>query len=493
MASAPLVNLLDGFSSVRIVVLGDVMLDRFVYGDVTRISPESPVPVLAVQRETRMPGGAGNVVANLRGLGVQADLISVTGDDAAGRELKTLLQQSGANADGLVIASDRPTTSKTRFLGHSQHMLRVDEERALPLSADREDAVLTALRTHLKKAGLLILSDYGKGVLTDRVLRDAIATAEERGIPVLVDPKGRDFSRYRGATLLTPNRKELADATGCKLPLIDSEVESAAKMLLETSGVHSLLVTRSEQGMSLFEPGLPPAHFPTTALEVFDVSGAGDTVMATLAAAMACGAGLPAAAQLANIAAGIVVARAGTAAISIADLRDRLLIDAVAPGPLDWDRAAEQVRRWQQDGLKVGFTNGCFDILHAGHVNYLNEARRLCDRLVVALNHDASVRLLKGPARPVNSEGDRATVLAGLKAVDQVVFFGALREGEDNTPRALIEKLRPDIYVKGGDYTAEALPETPLVHSYGGEVRIMELTPGRSTTRTIESLRQSNK
>ena len=473
-------------------MVGDLILDRFVSGSVERISPESPVPVLLTEKTSAMLGGAGNVLANLHGLEATATLIALTGDDQEADLIAELCTACKAPLTGLVRDASRPTIVKTRFLAGHQQLLRVDAEKTAPLNAAVEAALLAQIAAHLPSAQAVVLSDYGKGVLTPAVIRSVIEQATAKGIPVLVDPKGSDYSRYQGASVVTPNRKELAEATSGLPTKTDVEITAAATQLLATSGIKAVVATRSQDGMSVFAPGESPLHLPTRALEVFDVSGAGDTVIATIAAGLAAGGSLMQAAQLANLAGGIVVAKVGTAAIRSKDLSDAL-IDTTAPqtgqAPLhDWDAAREQVKRWQAKGLRVGFTNGCFDILHAGHVTYLNQARTLCDRLVLGLNHDASVRILKGPTRPVNNEEDRATVIGGLGAVDLVVLFGATIAGSDNTPCTLIESLQPDIFFKGGDYTIEQLPEAKIVQGYGGEVRLMGLVDGLSTTNTIKKL-----
>lgn len=487
-ASSPLGSPIDSFPDARILVMGDLMLDRFISGEVTRISPERPVPVLAAAHENRMLGGAGNVIANLRSLGAGTAVIGVIGMDHDGQEVRAALEQSGVFTAGLVTAADRPTITKTRFISGGQHLLRVDGERVAPLSLEMEEALLTNLKTQLPGCHMLVLSDYGKGVLSDRVIREAIAAAGAHDIPVMVDPKGRQYARYNGASVLTPNRKELSEATGGLPTASDADVAAAVVELRKTVAVESVIVTRSEQGMSIFDGPDEPVHMPTAAQEVFDVSGAGDTVIAALAASIASGATLRDAAVIANAAAGLVVAKTGTATVKPDELRTRLGLASASPAALSWVQAQDQVRQWQAQGLKVGFTNGCFDILHAGHVNYLNETRQYCDRLVLGLNHDRSVRILKGPTRPVNVEQDRATVMAGLRAVSMVVLFGATEAGADNTPCDLIAQIKPDIFFKGGDYTIATLPEAKIVHGYGGEVRIMGLTEGLSTTKTIEKI-----
>jgi D-beta-D-heptose 7-phosphate kinase/D-beta-D-heptose 1-phosphate adenosyltransferase len=479
-------------NGAAILVIGDIMLDRFVYGDADRISPEGPVPVLRVNRETLMLGGSGNVLANLRGLGVAASIISVIGEDHEGRTVQQYIEASGASADDLIRVPGRPTSIKTRFLANHQQLLRVDEERTDALPQAAEAALLQVIRTRLPQQKAVILSDYGKGVLSKSVIGAVIELASAHGIPVLVDPKGSDYGRYRGATIVTPNRKELADATGGLPTESDDDIVNAANHLLESSGIGAVIATRSQDGMSVIEREIAPLHLKTKEIEVFDVSGAGDTVIATVAAGLAAGAPLSMAATLANLAGGIVVTKVGTAAIRSQDLTDAILAHdphtAHQARLCEWDLAREQVERWKARGLKVGFTNGCFDILHAGHVNYLNEARSLCDRLVLGLNHDRSVRLLKGPTRPVNTEIDRATVIGGLGAVDMVVLFGATEPGLDNTACDLIQALQPDIFFKGGDYTIDQIPEARIVQAYGGEVRLMGLTNGLSSSKTIQKL-----
>jgi D-beta-D-heptose 7-phosphate kinase/D-beta-D-heptose 1-phosphate adenosyltransferase len=483
-------TVISSFKTRRVMVVGDIMLDRFVYGDVTRISPESPVPVLSAIREEKMLGGAGNVIANLRGLEVETTAIGLTGSDADGQIVRSLMEACGATSVGLLTVVDRPTITKTRFVAGHQQLLRVDEEKILKLPPEIEDALIANLKSRLEGHQALVLADYGKGVLSERVIAEAIAAAGILNIPVIVDPKGHDYSRYAGASVVTPNRKELSEATQNMPTASDTEVEAAGRYLLTSSGIKAIVATRSEDGISIIRAGEAPVHVATKALEVFDVSGAGDTVVAVLAASLAAKATLVEAAMLANAAGGVVVAKVGTSIIKADEIAEKLDL-AASPRTgftYEWEEAREQVKRWQARGLKVGFTNGCFDILHAGHVNYLNDARRYCDRLVLGLNHDASVRILKGPTRPVNVEQDRAAVMAGLAAISMVTLFGATEPGADNTPCDLISKLKPDIFFKGGDYTIDKLPEAKVVQAYGGEVKIMGLTEGLSTTKTIEKI-----
>jgi len=495
---------------VTVLVIGDIMLDRFVYGDVERISPESPVPVLKISRESKMLGGAGNVLSNLSGLQTGCEIISVIGNDEEGAQVRALAENLGAKSDGFIVDESRPTTIKTRYLARNQQLLRTDFEKSDPVAKDVEDKALSLIEAKIKKVQSLILSDYGKGFLTKDLIRNIIDIAQKHNVPVLVDPKGFDYSIYAGASVVTPNKKELAEATGGMATNEDDQVVKAAEKLIETSGIHSVVATRSQDGMTIIQKEdkgfSQPAHLKTAAKEVFDVSGAGDTVIATVAAALAAGAPLIEAAALANVAGGIVVSKIGTASIRASELMDaqnksEFSIQTSPVGDMasidrarqariyNADEAIDQIQKWRARGLKVGFTNGCFDLVHYGHVNYLNQARNKCDRLIVGLNHDASVKLLKGPDRPLNDQQARATVIGALGSVDMVVFFGAEKEGEDNTPCNLIAKLQPDIFFKGGDYKIEDLPEAKIVQGYGGSVSIMPLYEGYSTTGTIKKMK----
>jgi D-beta-D-heptose 7-phosphate kinase/D-beta-D-heptose 1-phosphate adenosyltransferase len=469
------------------MVVGDLMLDVFIYGNVDRISPESPVPVLSIQKEDKMLGGAGNVLTNLCALGAKPIVFALVGDDAQADTVIALAKQQGADVAHILKDASRPTTIKTRFLARHQHMLRTDVEKTHPLSAAFEKQMLAAIEKSIRSVKAVVLSDYGKGVLTKTLLQGVIAAAKDAKVPVLVDPKGNDYSIYKGADYVTPNRKELAEATGLSNLKTDTDIESAAQKILAQSGIGCVIATRSEDGMSIIGKG-NPTHIKTQAREVFDVSGAGDTVIATLAAALGAEADIHNAATLANIAAGIAVSKVGTTPVRADEIAKAIEGSAgsARQAPLvDVDAAREQVRTWQAQGLKVGFTNGCFDIVHKGHVSYLDKARSRCDRLILALNHDASVRILKGPTRPINDEIARATVMGALSSVDLVVFFGAAKAGEDNTPSALIDTLRPDIFFKAADYTIDKLPEAKIVQAYGGEVEIMGFEDGFSTTNII--------
>lgn len=473
-----LADLPRAFAGKTVLVLGDVMLDRFIYGAVDRISPEAPVPVIAVEKETAMLGGAGNVARNVAALGAKAVLIGLVGRDDAGATLRGMIDAEHGLEAELIVDPKRRTTEKVRYISGSHQMLRVDrEDRGLGDS----EALLAAFRGRLASADVVVLSDYAKGVLTPEVTRGAIDAARAAGKPVIVDPKSRDLARYDGATLVKPNRKEAAEATGIIDPSDEASEEAGAAILAMAPALEAALITRGGAGMTLAARGQAPIHLPATAIEVFDVSGAGDTVAATLALAVAAGASLADAARLANLAGGLVVAKLGTDVVTAAELTARA---GAAEGPAevkiaDRDHARSIVEGWRARGLKVGFTNGCFDLLHPGHVSLLSQAKAACDRLIVGLNTDASVSKLKGPTRPVQKEHGRATVLASLSSVDLVVLF------DEETPLALIEAFRPDVLVKGADYTVETVVGSDVVLAYGGKVLLAELKPGQSTTNLI--------
>lgn len=473
-----------GLKDKPVLCVGDAMLDRFIYGSVERISPEAPIPVLRIEREAAMLGGAGNVVRNLVALGAVPTFVAVVGDDDPGREIGRLLGEHAGIDPCLVVEAKRQTTIKTRFFASSQQLLRSDRETSDKLADASSTQVLNRAKDLIVGSGCVVLSDYGKGVLTPPVPAELIAAARAGGKPVVVDPKGNDYSRYRGATVLTPNRKELHEATGMCVDG-DDAIVAACRHLIATCGIEAVLATRSQDGMTLVTATGEVHHLAAEAREVFDVSGAGDTVVATLAAALASGASLLDGARLANVAAGIVVAKVGTAVAYAEEVVAALHHDDLLLGEtkvLGWDGAADQVEVWRRKGERVGFTNGCFDLLHPGHISLLTQARAACDRLVVGLNSDASVSRLKGPTRPVQSEAARATVLASLSMVDMVVIFG------EETPLELIRTLRPDVLVKGADYTVETVVGAADVMGWGGKVVLAELVAGQSTTNTIKKM-----
>lgn len=486
-------TLVDAIAGQPVLCIGDIMLDEFVYGQVDRISPEAPIPVLAVKRRVFSPGGSGNVAYNLSGLGCIVHVAAVTGNDNARTQLLELLGEKGVDTQAVLVDDTRPTTRKTRFVVGPQQLLRADDEKSGPLAAPLAAALAKAVIAKLDTVKAVILSDYGKGVLDNALISAVIAAANKKGVPVLVDPKGSDYTRYKGADVVTPNRKELSEATRGAATQTDADIESAAAMLI-SGGIKAVLATRSADGMSVVAAD-GTLHLTTKAREVYDVSGAGDTVIATTAAALAAGASLFDAARLANIAGGLVVEKIGTAPIYAKDLR-RAVADAThmaashvttfAP-VLGWQAAKEQVERWRTAGYKIGFTNGCYDLLHQGHVMMLDKCSHECDRLVVAVNTDASVKRLKGETRPVNNQNARASVIASLSSVDLVVLFGDSAD-EADTPRKLIAMLEPDVLMKGADYTAETVVGHEIVTGYGGRVALIPLEDGFSTTGTIKKM-----
>ena len=473
---------LDGLDRARILCVGDVMLDRFMYGRVERISPEAPIPVFTQQSESSMLGGAGNVVRNLLSLGAQASFASVIGDDAVGNQVTALVGAEQSLLPYLLSERGRITTQKTRYVAGSQQLLRSDHETILPIRAETETRLQDLLLEELPNYDAVILSDYGKGVLTPRLCRAVIDAANAREIPIFVDPKARDVSVYAGATVLSPNARELALAAGVERFADDAALIEAARALALTHRFRYVLATRGEQGMTLVDAEGLIVHIPAVAQEVFDVSGAGDTVIATLAATFAAGARMREAAELANLAAGVVVARRGTAVVHRTDLTAALYTHravSLQQKILPLSTACDMVANFKRDGQTVGFTNGCFDIMHAGHISLLLDAKSRCDKLIVGLNTDASVRGLKGPTRPVNAEMDRAQILAALSMVDGVVLF------DEETPLNLIRALQPDVLMKGADYTKEQVVGWELVESYGGRVELIPLKDGYSTTGII--------
>ena len=471
-----------------VLCVGDLMLDEFVYGEVSRISPEAPAPVIAVQRSETNIGGAGNVARNIAALGARCVFVGLVGDDGAGAQLKAELAREGGIESVLVCDPSRPTTRKVRFVSEhfSTHMLRADWERAAPAAAAVEQQLIDAIRPQLDRADIVLLSDYAKGVLTARVIRNVIDAARKLGKRVIVDPKSANFAIYRGATLLTPNRKEFSEATRSRAET-EQEIASAAQDAIQLADSDAILVTQSERGMTLVPRKGQPIHVPAYPVKVRDVSGAGDTVVAVLAAALAAGAEWETALRMASAAAAVAVSKQGTASVTAAELRRKILPHAylaaeekIVGSESDLDA---RLADWREQGLRIGFTNGCFDILHPGHVKVLTAARAACDRLVVGLNSDASVKRLKGESRPVQDEGARAEVLAALEAVDVVAIFA------EDTPIRLIEQVKPSVLVKGGDYTREQVVGHEIVEAAGGEVMLVDILKGFSTTALVDRAR----
>lgn len=480
-----LVPALEQMGRPRIAVIGDYMLDRYVWGDAMRVSPEAPVPVVHAAREEDRLGGAGNVVANLVALGAEVQSFGLVGDDAGGQELCRLLQQQGAKTDGLLTQAGRPTIQKIRVMARNQQMLRVDREESSAVPQEVQQSLFDAVAGATWDA--LVLSDYGKGCLGEELTAQLLELAKERGVPSLVDPKHRDLSRYRGASLVTPNRAEAEEAAGSSLQ--DLKVLAAeGQRLREAAGIQQLLITLGADGMYLLDADPAQSfHIPTAARQVFDVTGAGDTVIAMLAMALADGLEAELAVNLANAAAGVAVAKVGTTAVGREELIHALhamsTVGKVMTGAED-PRLAATLAILRAEGRRVVFTNGCFDLLHAGHVRYLGAARGLGDVLMVGLNSDESVRRLKGEERPFNPLLDRAEVLAALECVDLVVPFVS------DTPQALIEAVCPEVLVKGADWRGKGVAGADFVEASGGEVQFIDLLPGRSTTGLAAKIRQ---
>jgi D-beta-D-heptose 7-phosphate kinase / D-beta-D-heptose 1-phosphate adenosyltransferase len=479
-----------------ILCVGDLMLDEFVYGDVTRISPEAPTPVLTVRHNKIEIGGAGNVARNIAALGAHCIFVGLIGNDEAGLTLTNALGKFGGSiVPDLVIDSGRKTTRKVRFVSehHSAHLVRADWETTEPAGPQSEASIIAYAEAALPQVGAVVMSDYAKGVLTPRVIRAIIDGARRLGKPVIVDPKAHDYSLYRGATLVTPNRKELAAAVHRPVTT-EAEIAEAAAELAGKLEAEAVLVTRSEDGMTLHVDGQPPVHIPAYPVRVSDVSGAGDTVAAVMAVLLAMKAPFEPAMRAANAAAAVVIGKRGTATVSLGELRHRILPAAsLAPEDkivFDWSVLDTRLAQWRQHGLRIGFTNGCFDLLHRGHIRLLAEARAACDLLVVGLNSDASTTRLKGNGRPINPAEGRAEVLAALEAVDLVVVF------EEDTPLELIKRVRPAVLVKGADYKREDVVGHDVVEAAGGSVILIDLVEGQSTTnivrRVAEPVRQSS-
>ncbi len=480
-----LAELIDRFTDKQVLCVGDVMLDRYVYGAVKRISPEAPIPILAIDSERSMLGAAGNVVRNIVALGGRASLLGVIGDDDAGHEILRLIQNETRLEADLLTVPGRQTTIKTRYVASGQQLLRTDSEDSDLLSAPYEDKLLRAFEAQLDDAAIVVLSDYAKGVLSPRLLPLLIEKARKAQKPIIADPKSEDFGLYHGVTVLKPNAIETERATGLSCAT-NALAETAGRKALADAGADALVITRSEKGMTLVTDTPPQAwHFKPQAAEVFDVSGAGDTSSAALALAMAATATFAQAAELANLAGSLAVAKMGTAVVTQQEMTHALQAQALEGAESkikSLQQVEEAVDRWRAKGLSVGFTNGCFDLLHPGHVSLLAQAKEQCDRLVVGLNTDASIKRLKGEDRPVNPEMARAVVLASLESVDQIVLFA------EDTPLNLIETIRPDVLVKGADYTIETVVGSDVVQSYGGRVFLATLKPGHSTTSTIAKL-----
>ena len=473
-----------GFGHLKVLVVGDLMLDRYILGEVDRISPEAPVPVLRHAQHYERAGGAANVAMNLVGLGCQAVLAGFWGEDKDKDELAALVETAGIDAVG-VVTTALPTISKTRIVGRQQQLLRLDIESKEAPGAEDQQRLRERVEGLVSKVHAVVLSDYAKGALSKELCAAVIAAAKVAGIPVLADPKTLDFGKYAGATMVCPNLSELAVATGVGAEQLEAMLV-AGEVEREKHGLKYLTVTMSEKGIRvLWEGG--SYHSPARAREVFDVSGAGDTVIATLAGALAGGLKIETAVDVANLAAGIVVGKMGTVAIAQHELVAALTPSSGIRGGekvLDSERLAKRVAEWRAGGETIVFTNGCFDLLHVGHVTLLEECRRFGSKLVLGLNSDASVQRLKGPTRPVVGEKERARVMAALAAVDAVVVF------DEDTPLELIRAVRPDVLVKGGDYSVETVVGHEDVIAAGGRVEIVPTVEGFSTTNLVSRMRE---
>ena len=468
----------------RLLVVGDLMIDHYLWGKTERISPEAPVPVIDVRQETEVLGGAGNVVNNLVALGARVEVASVIGADADGKRLEQMLRALDVGTSAILKDGSRTTTRKSRVIASHQQVIRFDSETRQPVTAESEAILLERIGRLLDEGiDTVLISDYGKGVLTEGVTQGVIALAKERGIRVMVDPKGRDYAKYRGATAITPNRKEASEATGIAI-VDETSLREAGFRLKEELELERAIITLSEEGMAIF--GDEMRVIPTVAKEVYDVTGAGDTVIATLGYVRACGGSIDEAARIANAAAAVVVGKLGSATATWDEIiaYEKALHESTTEHRIkSREELAETVRHLKKEGRKIVFTNGCFDILHLGHVKYLQKAAGFGDVLIVGLNSDDSVRRLKGSDRPVNPEYDRAYLLAALEAVDYVTIF------DEDTPYELIRIVEPDILVKGGDYAGKEVVGSDIAK----EVRLVDFVEGRSTTATIEKMRKEQK
>jgi len=460
------------------MVIGDLMIDHYLWGRCERISPEAPVQVVEVQKEEYLMGGAGNVINNLLSLGANVGVCSVIGEDESGDFIRERLREKGVAHEGLVVEKGRKTTKKSRVIALHQQIVRVDKESRDAIAPQTEEAILERLCKDIDRYETILLSDYAKGVLTESLCRSVIAFAKERRIPVLVDPKGRDYTKYRGATLITPNKKEASEATGIDLTS-DEALKKAGERLRNELDLTYAVITLSEDGMAIFSKEMK--KIPTVAREVYDVTGAGDTVLAALGFALSQKMDIIDAARFANSAAAVVVAKVGSATVTLDEIAryEHTLQKGDAGAKIKRAEEIETILRHRSQ--KVVFTNGCFDILHSGHVKYLQEARSYGDMLIVGLNSDASVKRLKGEGRPINSQEDRAIVLAALEAVDFVVIF------DEDTPYELIKRVKPDILVKGGDYEGKEVVGSDIAK----ETRLVQFVEGKSTTKIIQKAKAS--
>ncbi|MDP3300700.1 MAG: D-glycero-beta-D-manno-heptose-7-phosphate kinase [Sulfuricurvum sp.] len=462
----------------HILVIGDLMIDHYLWGGCERISPEAPVQVVDIARETTVLGGAGNVINNLVTLGARVSVAGVIGDDDNGIELKSMLASLGVSCEGLIVQEGRKTSKKSRIIASNQQILRYDKESKESVETQSAQGVIRYVESVVGQCDMVILSDYGKGVITQAVAQGVIACAKAKGKKVLVDPKGKDYRKYSGAYLLTPNKKEASEATGITIK-DEATLREALLSLKGRCDLQCSMITLSEDGIAIFDETM--RRYPTVAKEVFDVTGAGDTVIASLSFALSCGLSIDEAAPFANHAAAVVVGKIGSATVTLDEIEtyESSLHQSSSDAHIkSQEEITAIVQRLKREGKRVVFTNGCFDILHVGHVKYLQEAKSYGDILIVGLNSDSSVRELKGPTRPVNPQEDRAYILAALESVDYVVMFS------DETPYELIKSIAPDILVKGGDYEGKSV----VGAEFSGELRLVQFVDGKSTTATISRI-----
>lgn len=476
-------QILNSAHKIKMICVGDVMLDQFVYGTVKRISREAPVPVLAETHRQTVPGGAGNVVRNASALGISIKVIGVIGDDEEGEELTRCFTEIENVENELIVEKGRTTTVKTRYVAGSQHLLKLDSVSGIPLIPSTEENLIKLLKAQSNSVDAILVSDYGNGCVTEKVMEAVRDVARRLGAKILVDPKGNDYRKYGEVDLIKPNNAELGVVTG--LPYgNDEEIEAGLASLFDNCSARSIVVTRAEKGMSFAHRGETISHVQGVARDVYDVSGAGDTCLVAIALGLSAGGQLSSAVELAIKVSGIAVGKKGTAIVTTNEVLESLNPGIRPSSSLELDQIVSLVKQWRNEGLTIGFTNGCFDILHPGHLAVLTEAREKCDRLIVGLNSDASTRRLKGLDRPVNSDEDRATMLSGFAFVDAVAIF------EEDTPERMIGVIEPDVYVKGGDYSVEDLEEAKLVLGYGGKVHIVDFKKDHSTTSLIAKVRQ---
>lgn len=470
-------------SKIKVLVVGDLMLDEYIWGSVDRVSPEAPVQVVEARSENYVPGGAANVANNLVALGYDVSLVGTIGDDHNGNKLTQMLKQENINCEGIRILKHRPTINKIRIIAHNQQILRIDREVKGTISEKMEQEIIDYIDSTIPTVDGIICSDYLKGLLTNNILKAIITGSKRHRKLVFVDPKGKDFLKYRGASVLTPNEHEV-EVASIEIGRDSYELTKAAKKIIAMVQLDSLLVTRGKDGMCLFETGKDPMHIPTEAKEIYDVTGAGDTVIATFAMAVLSGLNFEEAAKIANKAAGIVVGKVGTAVIHKEDIKN-ILEESVlhsAQNILPLNELKQIVSQAKSYRKSIVFTNGCFDIIHSGHIEFLQKASELGDLLIVGLNSDSSVRKLKGEGRPIKTEQERASILAALKYVDYIVIF------PEETPESMIRELRPDIVVKGSDYSVDQVVGRDIVEQYGGRVELVPIVQGFSTSTLVNDI-----